>query len=248
MALDGLEALNDAKGVDTLATYTWAGHFQGENMPNWVTTHLEVTGPADQLAAFRDKARSAADPETGARELLSFNSFLPMPPSMNVEASSVADLGYAVYHGGHIGHYLAWPDVLAAGVTDRESLMLYLDVTKPEARSLGAVYASNLAEHGVKNWYDWSVANWGTKWDACDVQELDTADELWRLQLCTAWSPAEPVLEAMSEQFPLLKFVATFDEESHSFFYEATWEAGVKTESRELERDSSDEDDDEGDD
>lgn len=221
-------------------------------MPNWVSTHLEVTGPADQLAAFRDKAQSAADPETGVRGLLSFNSFIPMPPSLNVEASSVADLGYAVYHGGRIDYYLSWPDVLAAGVTDRESLMLYLDVTEPKARTLGAVYASNLAEYGVKNWYDWSVAHWGTKWDACDVQELGTADELWQLQFCTAWSPAEPVLDAMSEQFPLLKFVATFDEESHSFFYETTWEAGTKTESRELERepvkDDDGDDDDEGDD
>ena len=215
-------------------------------MPNWVTTHLTVTGPADQLTAFKEKASSVLDSDTGRKTPLTFGAFIPMPPSLTVEASSDADLGYAVYHGGDISRYLNWPEVRSAGVTDRDALMLYLDATRPNVRKLGDTYAHNLSTYGVKNWYDWSIENWGTKWDACRPEELDASDGEWRVRFDTAWSPAEPVLQAMSEQFPELEFVATFDEESHMFFYEATWNAGVKTDTRELERDGDDDDDEYG--
>jgi hypothetical protein len=37
--------------------------------------------------------------------------------------------------------------------------------TGPEQDALVLKEASNLTKYGHKNWYDWCVANWGTKWD-----------------------------------------------------------------------------------
>lgn len=58
--------------------------------------------------------------------------------------------------------------------------------------------AENREKYGYSNWYDWCVANWGTKWDLCDV-EVDSDDALnITLTFDTAWAPptdAYPKLE-----------------------------------------------------
>ena len=62
------------------------------------------------------------------------------------------------------------------------------------------VYAKNKAEFGYETWYDWSLDNWGTKWDACEVDVLEQTDNSIRLAFDTAWSPPIPFFEAMYEQ------------------------------------------------
>lgn len=51
----------------------------------------------------------------------------------------------------------------------------------------------NVAQFGHKNWYDWCVANWGTKWDVTqdaggDAEMSDDQLEV-RLSFDSAWSP-----------------------------------------------------------
>lgn len=219
-------------------------------MPNWVSTRLTVTGPAEQLAQFKAKAAVVSDDKDKATEL-TFDAFIPMPASLHVEAGSDGDIGYTVFHGESISSILSYPWVKKEGIKDREGLMLFLDLTRPNARKVADVYAENLRLHGAKNWYDWSCSNWGTKWDACHVStEEGGSDELVYL-FDTAWSPAEPVLDAMSEQFPELTFTAAFDEESHAFYYEAVWQGGEKVSEENLEREPDeydDEEDEDGDD
>ena len=51
----------------------------------------------------------------------------------------------------------------------------------------------NLKDHGYKNWYDWSVANWDTKWNAysCYTFEDETLalQDIHDIGFQTAWSP-----------------------------------------------------------
>lgn len=45
------------------------------------------------------------------------------------------------------------------------------------------------------NWYDWSRAHWGTKWNACHTTPGD-------LTFDTAWDAPRPWLEALAEHLP----------------------------------------------
>ena len=56
-------------------------------------------------------------------------------------------------------------------------------------QALEAQEKSNIEKYGYKNWYDWQVANWGTKWDLCDVSLNQLDDNTVELHFETAWSP-----------------------------------------------------------
>lgn len=62
------------------------------------------------------------------------------------------------------------------------------------------------------NWYDWSIKNWGTKWNSIDP-EVDGDD----IRFYTAWSPCEPVIAALAKRFPDVGFTYTFCEPGQSF-------------------------------
>lgn len=57
-------------------------------------------------------------------------------------------------------------------------------------------------------WYHWNIANWGTKWEAyeldCDFDQLDNdGDDDHRVDMlyafCSAWSPPEKIMQAMCQ-------------------------------------------------
>ena len=72
--------------------------------------------------------------------------------------------------------------------------------------------AHNLKFQG-RDWYDWNVREWGTKWDACDIYLERTDDLIANIGFQTAWSPPEPIFKAIVEQFPELGFEIFYEEE-----------------------------------
>jgi hypothetical protein len=58
------------------------------------------------------------------------------------------------------------------------------------------------AKYGYSGWYDWCVANWGTKWDIGDDSnlELDEDGLGFSGSFDSAWSPPIGVMEALTEQ------------------------------------------------
>jgi hypothetical protein len=60
--------------------------------------------------------------------------------------------------------------------------------TQIMAERQAAIEAINIKHYGFKNWYDWCVAHWGTKWDVGGQRRLRARDD-WRhfatlLRLC----------------------------------------------------------------
>jgi hypothetical protein len=72
--------------------------------------------------------------------------------------------------------------------------------------------AHNLKFSG-RDWYDWNVTNWGTKWDACETYVSRESDLSVSVGFQTAWGIPEPLLRAMTEQHPELNFSVWAEEE-----------------------------------
>lgn len=75
---------------------------------------------------------------------------------------------------------------------------------KDKEEEHNAQMASNIAKYGYKDWYDWQVANWGTKWDVggddgC-VNELGTQfGHGLILSFDSAWAPPVNAYEKLAE-------------------------------------------------
>lgn len=59
------------------------------------------------------------------------------------------------------------------------------------------------------NWYDWSVENWGTKWDVNETFE----DEDGYICFDTAWSTPVELVCTLSKRYPNLTFEVQFSDE-----------------------------------
>jgi len=72
----------------------------------------------------------------------------------------------------------------------------------PEQLALEAKEASNMEKYGAANWYDWNIANWGTKWDVgeegSDVGYTE-GDTTVGLSFDSAWSPPIQFYDKMEE-------------------------------------------------
>ena len=52
---------------------------------------------------------------------------------------------------------------------------------------------------GYRDWYDWNLANWGTKWDICDAMPSRQNEHTIYINFNTAWSPPIGFYEKMAE-------------------------------------------------
>jgi hypothetical protein len=64
-----------------------------------------------------------------------------------------------------------------------------------------------------RDWYDWNVTNWGTKWDAHSPYVHRTGEITATISFETAWSIPEPIFTAIAEQHPELTFEFWSEEE-----------------------------------
>jgi hypothetical protein len=56
-----------------------------------------------------------------------------------------------------------------------------------------------IPENEDKNWYNWNIENWGTKWDAYDVEIKKRNDNYAIIEFLTAWAPPYMWLKNMSQ-------------------------------------------------
>lgn len=80
-----------------------------------------------------------------------------------------------------------------------------------------------MREYGGTNWYNWNTSNWGTKWNAYDIERRD--EETIKFE--TAWAFAEPIILALSEKFPDAELVIQYADEDWGRNYgEVSYKAG----------------------
>ena len=207
-------------------------------MPNHVTNKIEITSA---------NAKDALDfMRTDAREF-DFNKVIPMPEALNVESGSRTDaaLAYALSEGFKSeitadqiekyfedGFFSSKEDVVIRDLATAQRLIDDKSETPENLLKLGQQIISNVDNHGAKTWYQWAIPNWGTKWNAYDVNVADA-----QVTFDTAWNSPIVVLDAWIAQFKLSCTVKAFDE-GHNFWFIRNYKDGVL----ESERDTLKED------
>lgn len=182
-------------------------------MPNHVINRITVKG---KEAEIRDMLESIqVDGE--ALGSIDFNKVIPMPDSMHIESGSNTDKGLKAYTDFMFIYTLAGTrDDVDLDRIPKESedafLNMRTDVT-PTQWEYGKIAYENQSKYGAPTWYEWSIQNWGTKWNAYNCVECEPSGDSTELCFQTAWSPPQPVLERLSEQYPALWFAHAWADE-----------------------------------
>ena len=170
-------------------------------MPNHVTNVLTLHGDAARVREVLEAVRQ----DGLVLGSVDFNKILPMPESLNIEASSKTDAGLQAYRD-FIEVYTLGGTLHQDELADipRESEAAFLcqrpDI-QPEVWALGKTAWNNLRLYGAATWYDWRVRHWGSKWNAYGCED-GRFREGNRLAFQTAWSAPHPVLRKLAELFP----------------------------------------------
>lgn len=85
-------------------------------------------------------------------------------------------------------------------------------IPMPENIYRGPLGAEEEKLYGKDNWYDWSLENWGTKWNAC-YSCLDG----FEYEITTAWAPCSPVISALAKHFPEATIRYSYTESDNGF-------------------------------
>jgi hypothetical protein len=75
----------------------------------------------------------------------------------------------------------------------------------------GVVPYPNEGRDDNQGWYKWHTDNWGTKWNAYDV-DINVTDQGVSYNFTTAWSPPLPWFKAAALKYPEIKFMMAFFE------------------------------------
>ena len=186
-------------------------------MPNHVINNVTVTGDAEML---RDMLESIKVDGEGLGSV-DFGKIIPMPDSMNIESGSNTDKGLKAYTDFMFIYTLAGTrDDVDLDRIPKKSEEAFLnarpDVT-PAQWELGKTAYRNQSKYGAPTWYEWSIQNWGTKWNAYNSLECVPGGDTTELCFQTAWSPPQPVLQRLSEQYPELAFSHAWADEDIGF-------------------------------
>ena len=105
---------------------------------------------------------------------------------------------------------------------------------KEKQAELEALYEANKAKYGHPHWYDWQIANWGTKWDARVEDFDDDKPTDVMIYFDTAWSPPIEFFKFFADKYPDARFENEYNEEGMQFegrvgqsdlgFFDESWD------------------------
>ncbi|MCF0126529.1 MAG: hypothetical protein HUJ68_12400 [Clostridia bacterium] len=79
-----------------------------------------------------------------------------------------------------------------------------------ELRKIANKCEENMKNYGYKDWYDWAIAHWGTKWNTVDtIIDMEKQTIEWR----SPWTYPIEVLTTLSSQYPSYELTLEYAEE-----------------------------------
>ena len=189
----------------------------------------------DETIVPDDRKDSEGNPVNGMR--MTFQGVVPRPKSLDITSGSSTDraISYLKALDGDISDIRKdikdckwmWTDDNTFGEkifnkSDKVAVKVkkYMDWLEQEIEvnelTEAKLALENIDKHGSKDWYDWSIRNWGTKWDACLTHD-DVDEDRAMFSFETAWSPPEPWIHAVTKKYPKLRIKVKVTEESDMY-------------------------------
>ena len=195
-------------------------------MPNHIRNRITFDCPEKRAEQIREAVMYDPEPrhpDTTGPGTVDFNKLIRMPDCMLIEAGSETDRGIELYLTAvnPDADYSGLPKMERkefSELTDRLNRMSrfrtfnsaltrdeaekYTEYSSPdELIRAGRQAVNNFMVYGSTTWYEWSLENWGTKWNSYDSEKTEDG-----LVFSTAWSAPHPVIEEMSARFPEVLF------------------------------------------
>jgi len=161
-------------------------------MPNHVTNRLTIVGDEKLVAKCLAEIKG-----TQEEQFIDFNTFAPIPQELVGTQSPVKIISQKEY------------DEQEARIANNQltEIEKQWNVSRGITKEMSAKFQK---EFGHDNWYDWQIANWGTKWNAYD-QFMNEGEPT--IEFNTAWSTPYHAITALSVKYPTLRFEMEFADE-----------------------------------
>lgn len=167
-------------------------------MPNYCINKLVLKGKDDEIKKLQEYLMTQESD-------FDFNRVIEMPESIkSTSRGSAASLALAVciyLKERKVTEHLKLLHVKYGKNLSVEDYVNNLVVAEEVDITLGEKLMYNKKKYGQTDWYDWSLANWQTKWNSISV--------VWKGNNCeflTAWNPPLPIIDNMAKIYPSIDF------------------------------------------
>lgn len=194
-------------------------------MPNWIRNRI-IVGKTKSLESLKQK--HFRKDEYG-NENLDLNTIIQRPKDLEIEVGSRSEDGTKIYltivdpKVGYIDSpYGKMSEKLLDKVSRKVDVERYLSFEEyqllkqkyrehfAEVTELGKKACDNVIKYGYPNWYRWSIAKWGTKWNTSNTEVMEDKKGF---EFDTAWEPPIPAIVELSKQHPGMKMAMLYSDE-----------------------------------
>lgn len=202
-------------------------------MPNHIQNKLQIIGSNSQVKKVLSFISSKDD--NGKDVQIDFNKIVPMPKGLMVETHSqviewaeicTCQIDFSgLFTGSNLNLSSAFKDGKYADITKRLKANTAMECIAGKRKNIkdfsGEEFQqfiqclTNIRDHGFTTWYEWSIANWCTKWNAYEQNDKrNTSDTIF---FQSAWSSPIGLIGKLSEKFTDVNIIITYaDEDSGS--------------------------------
>ena len=170
-------------------------------MPNHIQNRLRFIGEAADVQAVL--AHIAGKYDDGTPMQIDFNKIVEMPATL----SQVHDNATSIIEGEGWGE----PISLNGYLKQFRSKLTGSEADKLKQIDKFVTDVRNYLLYGYASFYNWSIANWGTKWNA--YQQGDKRDTIDTIHFQTAWSAPVDLIGKLAATFPAVEIEMTYADE-----------------------------------
>ena len=155
-----------------------------------------------------------------------FATIVEQPPIVNeVEESSETELGFYALTGlaqqrmafsaepALVRYKRFHPSFELTALSTPEHMAAHMAQHYPRMLDKGRKQLECFRMTGHLSWLDWNTKHWGTKWNSYETELRKEAPGELVVAFQTAWSPPEPVFQALTARYPELELVGVSHDE-----------------------------------